>query len=55
MRVLKPVLKGEANYVEVNQEAEDTYVQKIQAALQETVWNTGCSSVRACPQTSHLY
>lgn len=45
MRVLKPVLKDEADYVEVKQEAEDTYVHNIQAALQDTVWNTGCSSV----------
>ncbi|PLN86438.1 monooxygenase [Aspergillus taichungensis] len=44
MRVLKPVLKGEADYVEVKQEAEDAYVHNIQVALQNTVWNTGCSS-----------
>ena len=45
MRILKPVLKGEAAYVEVKQEAEDAYVHNIQVALQNTVWNTGCSSV----------
>ncbi|KAL4912906.1 hypothetical protein BDW62DRAFT_214649 [Aspergillus aurantiobrunneus] len=44
LRILKPVLDGSAASVEVKLSAEDTYVQKIQAALRNTVWHAGCNS-----------
>ncbi|KAL3478136.1 hypothetical protein BJX99DRAFT_256688 [Aspergillus californicus] len=44
LRVLKPVLDGSATSVEVKLAAEDTYIQKIQTALRNTVWHSGCNS-----------
>ncbi|KAM5471068.1 putative cyclohexanone monooxygenase [Microsporum ferrugineum] len=44
LRILKPVLKGDATSVEVKQEAERDYANKVQAALQNTVFHTGCKS-----------
>lgn len=45
LRVLKSVLNGDASSVEVKQEAEDEYIYKMQDALRQRVWNTGCASV----------
>ena len=45
LRVLKPVLDGDASSVVVKQEAEDEYIYKMQDALCQRVWNTGCASV----------
>ena len=45
LRVLKPVLNGDASSVEIKQEAEDEYIYKMQDALRQRVWNTGCASV----------
>lgn len=47
LRILRPVLKGDAVSVDLKQEAEDDYVYTVQGALKERVWNTDCTSVRA--------
>ncbi|EFR02388.1 4-hydroxyacetophenone monooxygenase [Nannizzia gypsea CBS 118893] len=44
LRILKPVLMNNATSVEVKQEAESVYVNKVQAALQKTVFHSGCRS-----------
>ncbi|KAL2857329.1 hypothetical protein BJY01DRAFT_137718 [Aspergillus pseudoustus] len=44
LRILKPVLDGSASSVEVKLSAEDEYVKKVQTALRDTVWNSGCNS-----------
>ncbi|KAI9376741.1 monooxygenase [Aspergillus egyptiacus] len=44
LRILKPVLRGEATSVEIKQEAEDRYIGDVQRALRQTVWNAGCAS-----------
>lgn len=45
LRVLKPVLKGDAAYVDLKPEAEGEYIMKMQEALRNRVWHTGCNSV----------
>lgn len=47
MRILKPVLEGHASSVEIKREAEDSYVDWMQEALRDRVWNSGCQSVGA--------
>lgn len=44
LRVLRPVLEGRASVACVKRPAEDAYVARIQAALQRTVWMSGCSN-----------
>lgn len=44
LRVLRPVLEGRASIACVKRSAEEAYVNRIQAALQNTVWMTGCNS-----------
>ncbi|KAJ0163186.1 Baeyer-Villiger monooxygenase, partial [Colletotrichum tanaceti] len=44
LRVLKPALQGRASTVDLKREAERAYSDTIQAALQKTVWNSGCNS-----------
>lgn len=44
LRVIKPVLDGDASAADVKPEAEQRYVDRIQAELQQTVWNSGCQS-----------
>lgn len=44
LRIIKPVLDGEARFAEVRREAEVEYSRKLQAALQKTVWQSGCKS-----------
>ncbi|WQF76651.1 Putative flavin monooxygenase, FAD/NAD(P)-binding domain superfamily [Colletotrichum destructivum] len=44
LRVLKPALEGRASTVDLKREAEQAYSDTIQAALQNTVWNSGCQS-----------
>jgi len=43
LRVLKPVLDGQASIACVKREAEEAYFQRIQAALKNMVW-TGCNN-----------
>jgi hypothetical protein len=46
MRVLKPVLLGSSDSVEVSEQAEHNYVWKCQNALRTLVWHKGsCTSV----------
>ncbi|KAF2182322.1 FAD/NAD(P)-binding domain-containing protein [Zopfia rhizophila CBS 207.26] len=44
MRILKPVVKGYADSVEVKEDAEKQYVYKLQDDLKNTVWSSGCNS-----------
>ncbi|KAL2823789.1 hypothetical protein BDW59DRAFT_162952 [Aspergillus cavernicola] len=44
LRILKPVLEGSAASVEVKLSAEDTYIEKVQTALRNTIWHAGCNS-----------
>ncbi|KAF9878989.1 monooxygenase [Colletotrichum karsti] len=44
LRVLKPVLEGRASAAMVKSEAEQQYVDEMQSALRNTVWNTGCGA-----------
>ena len=44
LRVIRPCLDGKASVVNVRHDAEEKYSQKMQAALKETVWFSGCSS-----------
>ncbi|PGG97824.1 hypothetical protein GX51_07136 [Blastomyces parvus] len=45
LRILKPVLGGKAEVVELKREAEESYAYKVQAILDKTVFNAGgCQS-----------
>ncbi|KAK4184195.1 hypothetical protein QBC35DRAFT_506414 [Podospora australis] len=47
LRVIRPILEGKAeagSAVDVKPEAEKAYFHRIQTALQNTVWTTGCNS-----------
>lgn len=44
LRVIKPVLDGKADFVELKRDAEQRYVDRIQEDLSQTVWNSGCQS-----------
>ncbi|KAL9483335.1 hypothetical protein ACSS6W_002124 [Trichoderma asperelloides] len=44
LRILKPVLDGKSSVVDLKVEAEQRYVDRIQADLQKTVWFSGCKS-----------
>ena len=44
LRVLRPVLEGRASVADLKWEAEKVYSDKLQAALRDTVWNSGCQS-----------
>ncbi|KAJ3938083.1 uncharacterized protein N0V96_011765 [Colletotrichum fioriniae] len=44
LRIIKPVLDGKGTTVEVTREAEQRYVNQMQADMQKTVWSTGCTS-----------
>ncbi|KAK2812641.1 hypothetical protein FQN50_001287 [Emmonsiellopsis sp. PD_5] len=44
LRVLKPLLDGEAEAMEVKKSAERDYVYWMQDALRKRVWNAGCIS-----------
>lgn len=44
LRVIKPVLDGEAQFAEVRRDAEERYSREMQAALKNTVWFSGCHS-----------
>lgn len=44
LRVLRPVITGNAKYVEIKADAELAYAYKIQEDLRKTVWNSGCQS-----------
>ncbi|ERT03339.1 dimethylaniline monooxygenase [Sporothrix schenckii 1099-18] len=44
LRIIKPLLDGEGTQVDVKRSAEEQYVHRIQDALANTVWNSGCQS-----------
>ena len=44
LRVLKPVLEGRASVARLRRSAEEAYANRIQAALKETVWMSGCNN-----------
>ncbi|TGZ76522.1 monooxygenase [Ascodesmis nigricans] len=44
LKVIEPVLRGSVDVVEVKKEAEEAYVRRLQKALGNTVWATGCGS-----------
>lgn len=44
LRVIKPVLDGEASAVEARREAEVHYSNQMQRDLKNTVWASGCHS-----------
>ena len=44
LRVIKPILDGNAKTLELRREAEERYVSRVQDDLAKTVWNSGCSS-----------
>lgn len=44
LRVIKPVLDGKAEIASLKWEAEKEYSDRMQEALTNTVWNTGCQS-----------
>ncbi|KAG6013092.1 hypothetical protein E4U54_007111, partial [Claviceps lovelessii] len=44
LRIIKPVLDGEARYAEVRRDAEERYSRDMQAALRRTIWSLSCRS-----------
>ncbi len=44
LRVIRPVLDGRASIASLKWEAEREYSDRLQAALKDTVWNSGCQS-----------
>lgn len=44
LRIIKPILDGQASAAEVKLEAEKAYVERVQAALGERVFASGCRS-----------
>lgn len=45
LRLIRPLLnEGPRSTVEVHRDAEEEYVQQIQAALKQTVWSLGCGN-----------
>ncbi|KAF2995306.1 hypothetical protein E8E14_004170 [Neopestalotiopsis sp. 37M] len=44
LRVIKPVLDGEASVVDLKPQAEADYTERLQKDLRKTVWNSGCQS-----------
>jgi cation diffusion facilitator CzcD-associated flavoprotein CzcO len=44
LRVIKPVLDGRASIASLKWEAEEDYSDRMQEALRNTVWNSGCQS-----------
>lgn len=44
LRVIKPVLDGQASVVDLKPQAEAQYTERLQEDLKGTVWNSGCQS-----------
>lgn len=45
LRVLRPILTGSKKTIQVKEDAELMYVDKMQTALRDRVWHSGCQSV----------
>lgn len=46
LKIIAPVLAGEADEIEVAAKAEDAYIDRVQAASADKVWNGACHNVR---------
>jgi hypothetical protein len=44
LRLIKPILQGEATAVDVHLDAEKQYIDQIQTDLKDTVWLSGCNN-----------
>ncbi|KAI1292952.1 hypothetical protein F5Y03DRAFT_375150 [Xylaria venustula] len=44
LRIIKPILDGKASVVDLKPQAELDYTKRVQDALINTVWNSGCVS-----------
>ncbi|RFU81121.1 hypothetical protein TARUN_1075 [Trichoderma arundinaceum] len=44
LRLIKPVLQGEATAVDVHPDAEKQYISQIHTDLKDTVWFSGCNN-----------
>lgn len=44
LRILKPVISGDATTVEIREDAEVSYAYRMQEDMKKTVWNSGCQS-----------
>ncbi|ETS73027.1 hypothetical protein PFICI_15202 [Pestalotiopsis fici W106-1] len=44
LRVIKPVLEGQATVADLKPQAEAEYTERLQKDLEKTVWNSGCQS-----------
>ncbi|KAJ5626451.1 Flavoprotein [Penicillium herquei] len=44
LRVLKPILDGKAAAIDLKEDAEVRYVNWLQEALRDRIWNAGCAS-----------
>lgn len=44
LRLIKPILQGDATAVDVHLDAETQYIDQIQTDLQSTVWLSGCNN-----------
>ncbi|KAL7790804.1 hypothetical protein V8C37DRAFT_410783 [Trichoderma ceciliae] len=44
LRLIEPILRGEATAIDVIPDAEKQYVDQIQTDLKDTVWLSGCSN-----------
>ena len=44
LRVIRPVLEGRASIASLKLDAEKAYSERLQGALRDTVWNSGCQS-----------
>jgi hypothetical protein len=44
LRIIKPILDGNANAVDLKPAAEEAFSQDLQAAHKDRVWYTGCST-----------
>ncbi|KAM0248374.1 hypothetical protein ACHAQJ_009499 [Trichoderma viride] len=44
LRLIEPILQGEATAVDVNLDAEKQYIDQIQTDLKQTVWFSGCNN-----------
>lgn len=49
---ITPIIKGRADFVEVNEASERDYSRQLQAALRKTIYNKSCQSVRHPTQRS---
>ena len=44
LRIIKPILEGQASMLEVRRKAEEEYSEWMQGELRKTVWHSGCNN-----------